>query len=63
MKQLDVQKSVSVVLEDSLNGIWSGKLVGCYVIAVPTKHAAGLDYSEADIIIHSLEQAVDNVRI
>lgn len=59
IKHLGVQKSECVVIEDAVSGVRSGKSAGCYVIAVPTKHAMGLDYSEADVLIRSLEEIVD----
>lgn len=58
MKRLGVEKNECVVIEDALSGVRSGKAAGCYVIAVPTKHAEGLDYSEADVLISSLHEIV-----
>lgn len=56
MKHLGVQKSECVIIEDSVSGVRSGKSAGCYVVAVPTKHATGLDYSEADVLIRSFAE-------
>lgn len=56
MRRLGMQKSECVVIEDALSGVQSGKSAGCYVTAVPTKHADRLDYSEADILISSLDE-------
>lgn len=58
MKRLGLQKNECVVIEDALSGVRSGKSAGCYVVAVPTKHANGLDYSEADAVIGSLDEIV-----
>ncbi len=53
--ELGLQACECIVVEDTISGVKSGKRAGCYVIAVPTIHAIGLDYSEADRIIQSLE--------
>lgn len=53
---LDCDGEDCVVIEDSINGVRSGKAAGCFVIAVPTTHADGIDYSEADQLIHGLDE-------
>ena len=58
MKCLNVSPDESVVIEDSLSGVRSGKAAGCYVIAIPTIHAEGLNYKEADVVLNSLEEIV-----
>lgn len=54
ISRLGVAPESCVVIEDALSGVRSGKAAGCYVIAVPTKHATGLDYSDADLVVTSL---------
>ena len=53
---LDYDAQDCAVIEDSINGVRSGKAAGCFVIAVPTTHADGIDYSEADQIIKNLDE-------
>jgi HAD superfamily hydrolase (TIGR01509 family) len=55
IQMLNLQAHECVVIEDAISGVKSGKAAGCYVIAVPTKHALGLDYSMADRIVSSLD--------
>ncbi len=52
---LQLSENQCSVIEDSLNGVHSAKLAGCHVIAVPTVHSIGIDYSEADIVINNLD--------
>ena len=47
-----------IVLEDSVNGVLSGKASGATVIAVPAKDEARVHFSSADYIIDSLAEAV-----
>ncbi|MCX6714327.1 MAG: HAD family phosphatase [Candidatus Uhrbacteria bacterium] len=56
MKRLNLKSNECVVIEDALGGVKSAKSAGCYVIAVPTTHALGLDYSEADCILRTLKE-------
>jgi len=53
---IQVDPSMCVVIEDSINGVRSAKAAGCFALAVPTVHALGLDYHMADIVIHSLNE-------
>lgn len=51
---LNVPAGACLVLEDAVNGIRSGKAAGCVVVAVPDKHTAHQDFSEADYVVSSL---------
>src|SRR3989338_1203207 len=53
MKRLSLSPGDCVVIEDSLSGVRSGKAAVCFVIAVPTSHADGLNYEEADVVLKS----------
>jgi HAD superfamily hydrolase (TIGR01509 family) len=51
---LHVPAHECLVLEDAINGIRAGKAAGCTVVAVPDKHTAHQDFSEADHVVTSL---------
>jgi HAD superfamily hydrolase (TIGR01509 family) len=51
---LQVPARSCLVLEDSINGIRSGKAAGCIVVAVPDSHTAHQDFSESDYVVSSL---------
>ncbi len=54
IKKLNLNSAECIVVEDALSGVRSGKSAGCVVVAIPTQHMDGLDYSEADFIIYDL---------
>lgn len=56
IERLGMDPNECIVIEDAVSGVKSGKAAGCYVIAVPTLHAKGLDYSEADRVVSNLEE-------
>lgn len=56
VRRLEMEPNECIVIEDAISGVKSGKAAGCYVIAVPTVHAKGLDYSEADRMVSDLEE-------
>lgn len=56
IRELGLSSSDCVVVEDALDGVKSGKSAGCFVIAVPTIHAKGLNYSEANVVVESLDE-------
>jgi HAD superfamily hydrolase (TIGR01509 family) len=53
--QLGVEPERCLVFEDSIPGLTSAKAAGMTVVAVPTPHTRAMDYSQADIVIESLE--------
>lgn len=55
-KRLNQDSKDCVVIEDALSGVKSGRSAGCFVIAIPTIHALGLDYSDADIVIKNFSE-------
>lgn len=55
-EKMNVSPKDCVVIEDSINGVRSGRSAGCYVIAVPTIHASGIDFSVADAVVQGLEE-------
>lgn len=52
--KLHRQPTECVVLEDAASGIQSAKAAGAWCIAVENKNAAPQDTSEADVVVHSL---------
>lgn len=55
VERLNLPASICVALEDAENGIKSAKAAGCMAIAVPNEFTKGHDFSEADLIVSSLE--------
>jgi len=61
-RQLDVEPTRCLVLEDSLNGIRAAKAAGMWAAAVPTEMTARLNFTEADRVIASLaEQSLSHL--
>ena len=56
IRQLGLIASDCIVIEDALSGVRSGKAAGCFVVAIPTAHTIGLDYSEADLVVQNLNE-------
>ncbi|MFH1632000.1 MAG: HAD family phosphatase [bacterium] len=48
-----------LVIEDSVNGVISGKKAGCAVFAVPNKWSKDSDFSQADAVFDDLDQIAD----
>ena len=55
MKLLQVEPANAVVIEDSVNGVRSGKAAGAQVIGLSATYS-GNDLSEADICVKSLDE-------
>lgn len=55
VEKLDLPASSCLVLEDAENGIKSAKSAGCMAIAIPNEFTKGHDFSDADLIVSSLE--------
>lgn len=56
-KRLGLDPSECVVIEDSINGVLSGKAAGCYVIAMTTTFSReALLEAGADVLIDSFEE-------
>jgi HAD superfamily hydrolase (TIGR01509 family) len=51
---LDVDATEAIAIEDSPNGVAAAKLAGLFCVAVPNRITAGLDLSEADLLLGSL---------
>jgi beta-phosphoglucomutase-like phosphatase (HAD superfamily) len=51
---LDVEPPAAVAVEDSPNGIAAAKAAGLFCVAAPNDVTAGLDLSEADIVVPTL---------
>lgn len=56
VQRLNLDSRECAVIEDAISGVKSAKAAGCYVIAIPTVHAFGLDYSEADKVIQNFDE-------
>lgn len=56
LQVFNLEPEEAVVFEDSLNGIRAARAAGIYAVAVPNEMTRGLDFSEANLVISSLEQ-------
>jgi HAD superfamily hydrolase (TIGR01509 family) len=62
LELLDVPATETFAIEDSPNGIRAAKAVGVPCLCVPNEATAGLDLSEADLVLPTLEgMSVDDV--
>ena len=57
-KRMELEPSQLLVLEDSVTGSRAGVAAGANVIAIPTEHSAGMDYSHVDHVATSLEDPI-----
>ncbi|HBY19961.1 MAG: hypothetical protein A2Y24_06800 [Clostridiales bacterium GWE2_32_10] len=49
-----------ISLEDSMNGVRSGKAAGCFTIAIPNEHSKEVDFSGvADLVVKDLTKVID----
>jgi HAD superfamily hydrolase (TIGR01509 family) len=53
-EELGVAPSDAIAIEDSPNGVKAAKTAGMWCLAVPNPMTAGLDFSEADLVVDSL---------
>lgn len=60
-KKLGFKPKECLVLEDATVGIKSAKSAGCICIAVKNPKTPPQDYSEADLVINSLEEIDENI--
>lgn len=51
---LEVRPERAVVFEDSRNGVLAAKEAGMFCVAVPNRITAGMDFSDADLVVSSL---------
>ncbi len=56
-KRLGLSPKDCLVIEDAPNGVAAAKAAGMLVFAVPSKHTAKCDFSNADKVFSSLEEA------
>jgi len=54
VRSLGLDASECLVLEDSRNGILSGKSAGCHAVAIPYTYTNNEDFSPADLVVTSL---------
>ncbi len=54
-ERLNLQPGETIVFEDSVNGVHAAKMAGCHAVAVPNEATRSLDFSEADLVILSME--------
>ncbi|HAN09814.1 MAG TPA: hypothetical protein DCP90_04290 [Clostridiales bacterium] len=60
MKRLGYLAEECISLEDSINGVKSGKAAGCYTIAVPNEHSKDVDFSAiADLVVKDLSEVIE----
>lgn len=55
MRQMGLEPGTCLVLEDSENGIRSGKAAGCHAIAIPNPFNREAPFPEADAVVGSLK--------
>ncbi len=60
-RRLGLPPSSCAVLEDSGNGVLAGRRAGCFVIAVPNEFTRSHDFSPADFVAASLDEAAAHV--
>lgn len=51
-----VESNEAIAIEDSVNGLRAAKAAGLFGVAVPNQVTAIMDFSEADLVVNSLEQ-------
>jgi putative hydrolase of the HAD superfamily len=56
IEALGVEANEAIAIEDSVNGLHAAKAAGLFGIAVPNRVTVGMDFTEADLIVKSLEQ-------
>jgi HAD superfamily hydrolase (TIGR01509 family) len=56
-RQLEVAPSAALAVEDSRNGLLAAKAAGLRCLVVPNVMTAHMDFSEADLVMASLEEA------
>jgi len=56
--KMELEPSQLLVLEDSVTGSRAAAAAGTTVIAVPTRHSVGCDYSHVDHVAQSLEDPI-----
>lgn len=54
-ERLGVAPSAAVAIEDSIHGVRAAKAAGMAAVAVPSSMTAGMDFSHADLRVHSCE--------
>jgi putative hydrolase of the HAD superfamily len=55
VEALGIQGSEAIAIEDSVNGLRAAKAAGLFSLVVPNPVTANMDFSDADLIIDSLE--------
>ena len=55
LELLEVPAGSTFAIEDSPNGIWAAKAAGIPCVCVPNEATAGLDLSEADLLVPTFE--------
>jgi HAD superfamily hydrolase (TIGR01509 family) len=55
LERLGVRADEAIAVEDSANGIRAAKAAGLFCVAFPNPITSGSDLSQADLVVHSLE--------
>ncbi len=60
-RQLDIDITKCIVLEDAPKGVLAGKSSGAYTIAVRSEWSEGFDFQEADCVCESLYDVIPKI--
>ncbi len=60
-RQLGVDITKCIVLEDAPKGVLAGKAAGAYTIAVRSEWSEGFDFQEADCVCDSLHEVIPKI--
>ena len=58
IKQLGVQPSSCLVIEDTMTGLQAAKAAGCFAVALRQPYNGGHDFSTADFVINKMDEAI-----
>jgi HAD superfamily hydrolase (TIGR01509 family) len=56
LDRLGARADEAIALEDSTNGVAAAKAAGIFCVAFPNPVTSGLDFSAADLVVHSLDE-------
>jgi putative hydrolase of the HAD superfamily len=56
LERADLSADQAVVIEDTPRGITAAKSAEIFTIAIPNEFTRGLDFSEADVVLHNIAE-------